>query len=99
MNILKRWANWLRLEWRKVLTSDTHPLHPLSREYSHARQSDFLPLTLPGIARGTSQDDFLAGYPRRKHPDDPTSAFPSRVALVVGHGWRVPGPKPLPVYD
>ena len=99
MNILKRWADWLRFEWSKVATSDSSTLQPLSRDYSHAHQSDFLTLTLPGVARGTSQDAFLAGYPRRKHPDDPTSAFPSRVALVVGHGWRIPGPKPLPVYD
>jgi hypothetical protein len=74
-------------------------LQPLSQNYSHVRYSDSLDLTLPGVARGTSQDAFLAGYARRKHPDDPTLVFPSRSALVVGHGWRVPGPKPLPVYD
>lgn len=99
MKMLKQWLDWLRCEWSKIVWSDSSTLQPLSRNYSHVRYSDSLDDALPGITRGTGQDAFLAGYPRRKHPDDPTSMFPSRAALTVGHSWRVPGPKPLPVYD
>ncbi len=99
MKMLKLWLAWLRSEWRKIVQSDSPTLQPPSRHYSHVRYSDTLDLALPGIARGTSQDAFLAGYPRRKHPDDPTSVFPSGATLYVGHGWKVPGPKSLPVYD
>ncbi len=54
---------------------------------------------LPNQPRGNSADDFLAGIPRSVAPNETLAGFPHRTAMVYRHGWRIPAPPRLPVYD
>lgn len=53
----------------------------------------------PGQRRGDYADDYLAGGPRGPRGNAPLAGFPSRQGMVSKHGWRIPVPPRLPVYD
>ncbi len=101
MKTLKRLASRVISRLRKVVepdfTASHYPLH--STASMHVRHPDFYDETFAGQRRGEYQDDFLAGYPRRQDPNATCAGFPRRAAMVVGHGWRIPTPPRLPVYD
>jgi hypothetical protein len=101
MKALKRFASWAIFRLRKVMepdfTASQNPLH--STVSMHVRHPDSYDDTLAGQRRGEHQDDFLAGYPRRQDLNATCAGFPRRAGIVAGHGWRIPTPPRLPVYD
>ncbi len=101
MKTLKRFAFRVIARLRKVIepdfTASHYPLYPSASTYVH--HPDYYDDTIAGQRRGEYQDDFLAGYPRRQDPNATCAGFPRRAAMVVGHGWRIPTPPRLPVYD
>ncbi len=99
MKALKRLASWVISHFSRVAEPDFTASHAGSRSSSHVRHADYLDLTLPSIPRGAQQDDYLAGYPRHKHPNEPLAGFPARAGMIAGHGWKMPSPPRLPVED
>jgi hypothetical protein len=101
MKALKRFAFRVISPLRKVIEPDLTASHyPLYTSTSmHVRHPDYYDDTLAGQRRGEYQDDFLAGYPRRQDPNATCAGFPRRAGIVGGHGWRIPTPPRLPVYD
>jgi len=102
MKALKRFASWITSRLRKInepdFTASQNPLH--STVSMHVRHPDYYSdAPLAGQHRGEYQDDFLAGYPRRQDPNATCAGFPRRAGMVAGHGWRIPTPPRLPVYD
>jgi len=92
---MKVLARWLRGQWSKIVRSDSPTLPPLSQHYSHERSNDSLDFAHPGVARGTGQDTFLAGYPGESTPMIPRTRF----LHVVGHRWHVPDRSLLTIDD
>ncbi len=101
MKALKRFAFRVISRLRKVIepnfTASQYPLYTSTS--MHVRHPDSYDDTLAGQRRGDYQDDFLAGYPRRQDPNATCAGFPRRAGIVAGHGWRIPTPPRLPVYD
>jgi hypothetical protein len=75
--------------------ADHYPLHI----FAPVRYPDDRQDALPNQPRGNSADDFLAGIPRSVAPNETLAGFPHRAAMVYRHGWRIPTPPRLPVYD
>ena len=99
MKALKRFVTRVVSNLRKIMEPDFTATHYSSYISTHSRHEDALDLSLPGIPRGTGQDDYLAGYPHRTHQNAPLAGFPARAGMVAGHGWRMPTPPRLPVED
>ncbi|HYT37562.1 MAG TPA: hypothetical protein VEL49_10315 [Ktedonobacteraceae bacterium] len=99
MKALKRFASWAIFRMRKVIEPDLTASHYSLHSSSYAPHPDYYDDTVAGQRRGEYQDDFLAGYPRRQDPNATCAGFPRRAGIVVGHGWRIPTPPRLPVYD
>jgi hypothetical protein len=49
--------------------------------------------------RGNYSDDFMAGVPGAPDPHATMAGFPRRSIMIAYHGWRIPTPPRLPVYD
>jgi hypothetical protein len=99
MKAFKRFVSWCVSQVRRVIEPDFTATHYPSLTYVHTRYPDFYDDTLPGQRRGEYSDDFLAGHPRRHDPNETCAGFPRRAAITFGHGWRIPAPPRLPVYD
>ena len=99
MKALKRFASWAIFHVRKVIEPDLTASHYSLHSSSYVPHPDYYDDTVAGQRRGEYQDDFLAGYPRRQDPNATCAGFPRRAGIVVGHGWRIPTPPRLPVYD
>jgi hypothetical protein len=99
MNILQRMIlrckAWVGYVLKPDFTATHYPIHACTR----APYPDFFNETLPGQRRGESADDFLAGYPHRHDPNETCAGFHRRTTMIVIHGWRIPTPPRLPVYD
>ncbi len=84
MKALKRFATWVVSHLFGEAESGFLPSHHLShygpRHEDHPSDTPF------GLTRGASQEDYLAGFPRR-------------AAVDAIHGWRIPRPPRLPVDD
>ena len=101
MNTFKRFALRVSARLHRViepdLTASHYPMH--DNASMHVRHPDYYNDTLPGQHRGENQDDFLAGYPRQRNPNATCAGFPRRAGIVASHGWKIPTPPRLPVYD
>ena len=62
---------------------------------------DFAATRIPTVHHPHSQgDEYLAGMPRRAHPDEHLAGFLSRPIVDSKHGWKIPSPTGrLPVDD
>jgi hypothetical protein len=99
MNSLKHLIWQIIARVQRVLKPDFTATHYPLHACTQARYPDFFDEALPGQRRGESADDFLAGYPRRHDPNEICAGFPRRASMVAQHGWRIPAPPGLPVYD
>lgn len=99
MNGFKHFISWAIARWRWLMSpdfgADHYPLHT----FAPVRHPDDRQDALPNQPRGNSADDFLAGTPRPAGPNETMSGFPRRSLMVAYHGWHVPTPPKLPVYD
>ena len=99
MKTFKRFVFWGIAHVRRVIEPDFTASHYPSLAHSYACHPDYYNDTLPGQRRGEYGDDFLAGHPRRHDPNETCAGFHRRTSMIVGHGWRIPTPPRLPVYD
>ncbi|HEX7733675.1 MAG TPA: hypothetical protein VF458_02385 [Ktedonobacteraceae bacterium] len=97
--MFKHFVSWTIASWRRIVEpdfgADHYPLHA----GAPVRHPDDRQDALPNQPRGYTSDDFLAGIPRSVAPNETLAGFPRRAAMVYYHGWRIPTPPRLPVYD
>ena len=99
MSILQRFARWTVSRLHRLIEPDFGADHYPLYTSVQVRHPDDRQDALPNQPRGNYQDDFLAGVPRSHRPNAPLAGFPRRSAMVAMHGWRIPTPPQLPVYD
>ena len=86
MKMLKRLAEW------------THA-HLFMGAEPNLTPSPYATVHTPSSHHADLPDSYLAGLPRRAHPQDTLSGFPSRPVMEVKHCWHPPSPYRLPVND
>lgn len=86
MNMLKRLARWIHAHLLVGAEPDLTP-------------SSFSTVQTPSLHHEDFPDSYLAGMPRRAHPQDTLSGFPSRPVIEAKHCWHSPSPYRLPVND
>lgn len=99
MNTFTRLVSWAMDRWRSISApdfgADHYPLHT----FTPVRHPDDRQDALPNRPRGETPDEFLAGVPRSAGPNVTLAGFPRRSMMVAYHGWNIPTPPRLPVYD
>lgn len=100
MKVLKRFFSWIIAQVRRIIEPDFGADHFPGYTYAHSHYPEYSsdPLAMRGPL-GSYADDYLAGGPRGQHTNAPLAGFPRRQGMVVGHGWNMPTPPRLPVYD
>jgi len=93
--VILRCRAWVEYVVKPDFTATHYPIHASTQ----APNADFFNNALPGQRRGESADAFLAGYPQRHDPNETCAGFPRRAVMIAVHGWRIPAPPRLPVYD
>jgi hypothetical protein len=86
VKLLKRLATWI---YAHLFVGAEPRVTPSSSPAVHMPSSHHVDVS----------DDYLAGLPRRAHPQDTLSGFPSRPIIEVKHCWHPPSPYRLPVND
>jgi len=86
VKMLKRLAKWTHAH---LFVGAEPDLTPSSSPTVHT----------PSSYHVDSPDSYLAGMPRRAHPQDTLSGFSSRPVIEAKHCWHPPSPHRLPVND
>ena len=99
MRTLKRFVMWIVSRVRKVIEPDFTVAHYPAHASAHVRYPDYRHDGLPNRPRGNYREDFLGGVPPSQDPNATLAGFPRRTIMVAYHGWSIPTPPQLPVYD
>lgn len=99
MTLFKRFSSWIIALAHRLFEPDFGADHFPLYTSTPVRHPDYRQDALPNQPRGNSQDDFLAGVPRPHDPNATLAGFPRRSAMIAHHGWSIPTPPRLPVYD
>lgn len=99
MHVFQRLIQRCRAWVAYVVTPDFTVTHYPMHVGTQVSRPDFFHDTLPAQRRGERADDFLAGHPHRHDPNEVCAGFHRRATMIAIHGWRIPAPPRLPVYD
>ena len=100
MKVLKGCFSWMIARVRWMSEPDFGADHFPGYAYTHTRHPDYYDDSIhAGQRRGDYADDYLAGGPRGQGGNASLAGFPRRQGMVSKHGWRIPTPPRLPVYD
>jgi hypothetical protein len=86
VKLLKRLAKWIHAHLFVGAEPDLTP-------------SSYATVHTPSSHHEDFPDSYLAGLPRRAHPQDTLSGFLSRPVIEAKHCWHPPSPSRLPVND
>lgn len=100
MKVLKRCFSWIVAQVRRIIEPDFGADHFPGYASPPTRYPDYYNDSInAGQCRGDYADDYLAGGPRGQGENSPLAGFPRRQAMLAHHGWNIPTPPRLPVYD
>jgi hypothetical protein len=99
VRIVKRFGQWIVSVVRKLIEPDFSAAHYPLHTTTPTRYPDLRSDGLVIQPRGHASEDFLAGMPSAPNPNATMAGFPRRSIMIAYHGWRVPTPPQLPVYD